>query len=71
MAGLIVLQEPGEKKRASFGRELAAAGDLQVHGTAYPRMQLLTVSEILEGRRFRTPSAVGRGSRQQALALEG
>ena len=71
MAGLIVLQEPGEKKRASFGRELAAAGDLQVHGTPYPRMQLLTVSEILEGRRFRTPSAVGRGSRQQALALEG
>ena len=70
MAGLIVLQEPGEKKRASFGRELAAAGDLDVHGTAYPRMQLLTVSEILEGRRFRTPSAVGRGSRQQALALE-
>ena len=71
MAGLIVLQEPGEKKRASFGRELATAGDLQVHGTTYPRMQLLTVSEILEGKRFRTPSAVGRGSRQQALALEG
>ena len=70
MAGLIVLQEPGEKKRASFGRELAAAGDLEVHGTTYPRMQLLTVSEILEGKRFRTPSAVGRGSRQQPLALE-
>ncbi len=70
MAGLIVLLEPGEKKRAGFGRELAAAGDLEVHGTVYPRMQLLTVSEILEGKRFRTPSAVGRGSRQQALALE-
>ena len=70
MAGLILLQEPGGKKRTSFGRELAAAGDLEVHGTAYPRMQLLTVSEILEGRRFRTPSAVGRGSRQQALALK-
>ena len=71
MAGLIVLDEPGEKKRASFGREMAAAGDLQVHGTTYPRMQLLTVAEILEGRRFMTPSAVGRGSRQQPLALEG
>ena len=70
MAGLILLQEPGAKKRASFGRELAAAGDLEVHGTAYPRMQLLTVSEILEGKRFRTPSAVGRGSRQPALALQ-
>ena len=70
MAGLILLQEPGGKKRASFGRELAAAGDLEVHGTAYPRMQLLTVSEILAGKRFRTPSAVGRGSRQPALALK-
>ena len=71
MAGLIVLQEPGEKKRASFGRELAAAGDLQVHGTTYPRMQLLTISEILDGKRFMTPSAVGRGSRQPPLALQG
>lgn len=70
MAGLIVLEEPGNKKRASFGRELASAGDLNVHGTTYPRMQLLTVSEILAGRRFMTPSAVGRGSRQQPLALE-
>ena len=70
MAGLIVLEEPGNKKRASFGRELAFAGDLAVHGTTYPRMQLLTVSEILAGKRFTTPSAVGRGSRQQPLALE-
>ena len=70
MAGLIVLEEPGNKKRVSFGRELAFAGDLAVHGTTYPRMQLLTVSEILAGKRFTTPSAVGRGSRQQPLALE-
>ena len=70
MAGLIVLEEPGNKKRASFGRELASAGDLTAHGTTYPRMQLLTVSEILDGKRFTTPSAVGRGSRQQPLALE-
>ena len=70
MAGLIVLQEPSKKKRTSFGRELAAAGDLEVHGTPYPRMQLLTVSEILAGKRFKTPGAVGRGSLQQPLALQ-
>ena len=70
MAGLIVLEEPSKRKRVSFGRELASAGDLKVHGTTYPRMQLLTVSEILDGKRFMTPSAVGRGSRQQPLALE-
>ena len=70
MAGLIVLEEPSSKKRVSFGRELASAGELSVHGTAYPRMQLLTVSEMLAGKRFMTPSAVGRGSLQQPLALE-
>ena len=70
MAGLIVLEEPGKRKRVSFGRELASAGDFCVLGTTYPRMQLLTVSEILGGRRFMAPSAVGRGSRQQPLALQ-
>ena len=69
MAGLIVMHEPGEKKRASFAREMVAAGDLDVHGILYPRMQLLTVTEILEGAKFRTPGAVGRGSSQKTLAL--
>ena len=60
MAGLIVLDDPGDRKRASFGREMAAAGDLNVLGTLYPRMQLLTAQEILDGKRFQTPGAVGR-----------
>jgi len=69
MAGLIVMHEPGARKRESFAQEMAAAGDLDVLGTLYPRMQLLTVEEILDGARFRTPGAVGRGTDQQALAL--
>ena len=69
MAGLIVMHEPGARKRESFAQEMAAAGDLDVLGTLYPRMQLLTVEEILDGARFRTPGAVGRGTGQQALAL--
>ena len=69
MAGLIVMHEPGARKRESFASEMAAAGDLDVLGTLYPRMQLLTIEEILDGARFRTPGAVGRGTGQQALAL--
>ena len=63
------MHEPGARKRESFAREMAAAGDLDMLGTLYSRMQLLTVEEILDGARFRTPGAVGRGTGQQALAL--
>ena len=69
MAGLIVMDDPGPTKRKNFGREMASAGDLDVLGVHYPRMQLLTVGEILEGKRFHTPSAVGQSSGQQVLAL--
>lgn len=60
MAGLIVLDEPSDRKRINFGREMAAAGDLDVLGVKYSRMQMLTAQEILDGKRFHTPGAVGR-----------
>ena len=60
MAGLIVMDDLGERKTKHFQREMAAAGDLEVRGVLYPRMQMLTVAAILEGKRFQTPGAVGR-----------
>jgi DNA modification methylase len=60
MAGLIVMNDLGARKTANFRREMGEAGDLNVNGVLYSRMQMLTVSEILEGRRFLTPS-VSRG----------
>ena len=59
----------GERKRNNFLKEMAAAGDLDVLGTLYLRMQILTVEEILDGTRFKTPSAVGRGEGQPSLPL--
>lgn len=38
------------------------------NGVLYPRMQLLTVGEIIDGARFKTPGAVGRVD-QAALPL--
>jgi len=66
LAGLIIMDSLGETKTRNFTRFMAEAGDMEVpgHMNPYPRMQLLTVEDILDGQRFRTPGAVGRGSPQ-------
>ena len=70
MAGLIVMDELGEVKTRNFVKEMAQAGDLDVHGMKYARMQMLTVQDILDGKRFTTPSvARARGEAQPALPL--
>ncbi len=70
MAGLIVMDEPGKVKSRNFASEMAQAGDLDVLGVRYPRMQMLTVQEILDGKRFLTPSvARGKGEAQPSLPL--
>ncbi len=70
MAGLILLEELGDQKRRNFRKEMAQAGDLDVNGMPYPRMQMLTVSDIFEGKRFQTPSiARGRGELEPQLPL--
>lgn len=56
MAGLIVLEPPSNRQKRNFQSEMAQAGDLDVHGVFYPRMQMLTVEGILAGQRFHTPS---------------
>lgn len=63
MAGLIVLHDLGPKKTANFKKEMGEAHDLDVMGVKYPRMQILTVAEIIAGKRFMTPS-VARGRAQ-------
>jgi len=69
MAGLIVMEPLGDRKLSNFKKLIADAGDFDVMGRLYPRMQILSVPEILEGKRFDTPGAVGRGDPQQAMAL--
>ena len=64
MAGLITMEPLGPTKERNFRRFMADAGDLEVLGTQYPRMQLLTVQEILDGKRFNTPGVAGRGLAQ-------
>jgi len=67
MVGLIILDPFGSTKERNVRHFMAAAGDLDVMGVKYARMQLLTVGEILDGKRFHTPSVAGRGLAQPNL----
>ena len=70
MAGLIIMEPLGVAKERNFKKLMAGAGDLEVHGMYYPRMQILTVEEILEGKRFATPNvAAGRREAQPRLPV--
>ncbi len=67
LAGLIIMDPLGQTKDRNFHRDMAQAGDLEIDGVKYSRMQMLTVDEILEGKRFHTPGVVGRGLSQPTL----
>ena len=67
LAGLIIMDKLGDRKAQNFTRFMAEAGDLDVLGIKYPRMQLLAMPEILDGKRFHAPSTVARGTRQGVL----
>ena len=60
MAGLVIMEPLGPVKERNFIRFMADAGAVELWGNEYPRMQLLTVGEILDGKRFRTPTVAGR-----------
>ena len=61
MAGLILLREPDARQKKSFLAAMALAGEIEIAGVSYPRIQLLTVAEMLQGGRFDMPRPVGRG----------
>lgn len=68
MAGFLSLQEPSKKMR----EEAADAGVYEYGGLIYPRMQLLTVREILEEKReFHMPTRINSkvSTGQQSLPL--
>lgn len=67
MGGLIVLHPPSERQARNFARFMAEAGGLEILGIEYPRMQILTVAEMLEGKRFMTPTVAGRHEPQPRI----
>ena len=69
MAGLIVMEPLGDRKARNFRQFMAEAGDLQDGEKLYSRMQMLSVSEILEGKRFDTPTTQGKEHPQAGFKL--
>ena len=67
IAGLIVMEPLGERKMRNFQELMAEAGDLEIEHSArpYPKIQILSVPEILEGKRFETPTPMGKAQHPQ------
>ena len=60
MAGLIIMHPLTDRKMTNFKEEMASAGILNFLGKEYPVMQILTVQEIFDGKRFNTPYVATR-----------
>ncbi len=69
MAGLILLSSPSLVQRRNFEREMAGSGSVEVLGQSYARLQLLTVEEILAGKRFQTPGVAGKTASAPVLPM--
>ena len=69
LAGLIVLEPFSETKECNFKQFMSSAGHLEVSSTPYPRPQILTVEQMLEGFRFKTPGVAARGVGQRSLEM--
>ena len=67
MAGLIVMKPLGVRQQRNFDKLMSDAGTLDILGIEYPRMQMLSVEDIFDGRRFRTPTVAGRHAPQPVL----
>ena len=65
MGGLIVLLPLGVTKERNFKREMVRAGHITIRGREFPKMQLMTVEELLDGKRFDTPPVLGRQQKAQ------
>ena len=70
LAGLIIMEPLGTTKTRNFQMFMGKACDIKIGGSQYARLQVLSVPEILKGKRFDTPGAVGRGLSQTSLRLK-
>ena len=69
MAGLIIMEPLGNTKTRNFNKFMAEAGDVEILGVKFARMQMLSVDEMLEGERFHTPGVAGRELAQPSLPI--
>ena len=70
MGGFITRKTLGRMQKRNFLDFCRTKGEVEINGSSYPRLQILSVEEIFDGKRFDTPIVRGRaGSDQLRLNL--
>ena len=65
MGGFITRKTLGRIQKQNFLDFCRTKGDVEIDGVSYPRLQILCVEEILEGKRFETPIVRGIATTDQ------
>ena len=65
MGGFITRKTLGPIQKQNFLDFCGTKGDVEIGGTSYPKLQILCIEEILEGKQFNTPIVRGRSSTDQ------
>ena len=60
LGGLIVMEPLGSIQMKNFRQNIANAGSVTINGEEFDKLQILSVPEILDGARFRTPRPIGQ-----------
>ena len=67
LAGLIIRKPFGKTKKRNFDDVCRDYGDIDINGTLYPRLQILTIPEILGDKTFEVPGILGKRESNQEL----
>lgn len=70
LGGFIVRKHVTGMQRANFEKFMADSGVVEINSKVYPRLQMLSVPEILEGQRFHMPYSMGHRSSAQLKLSE-
>ena len=65
MGGFITRKTLGTQQKANFLKFCREKGFVEINGVSYPRLQMLCVEEILDGKRFNTPMVRGKSKTNQ------
>ena len=71
MGGFITRKTLGNIQRQNFLDFCRTKGEVVISGVSYPKLQILSVEEILEGKKFDTPLVRGKSTTDQLGLFDG
>lgn len=70
LGGFITRKTLGTRQKNNFLKICRNQGEIKINGVPFPRLQMLSVEEILAGQRFKTPLAKGKSTSEQMNLTE-